>query len=171
MNPIRRFFLLLGLTMGCLTAGSLRAQLLWPGTIAGMSVEDVQKAFPEAQAPAESAAVQLPNGRGIELLMLERTVIADHAFRVRFFFNPDRQLVVVALSDSGEIPAKEFERFRDLLRAKYGMEYSTRSSDHVEITWKAVQTVILLSWVPQGRGSATLSISYEAPIVKETNRL
>ena len=59
----------------------------------------------------------------------------------------------------------------DMLSGKYGLEYSTRSSEYIQVTWKAVQTVIQLTWAPQGRDIATLSISYEAPIITETNRL
>jgi hypothetical protein len=146
----------------------LRAQLLWPGTGSGMTVEEVQRTFPAAHVPANPA--ELPNGRGVQLLELDQTVIAEHPFRVLFYFK-DRLLVQVALVDAGEIPVKEFEKFRELLRGKYGMEYSTRSSEYLQVTWKAVQTTIVLTWAPQGHGIATLTVSYEAPILKETNRL
>jgi hypothetical protein len=157
-----------GCTLGLLLAGSLRAQLLWPGTTAGMKVEEVQKMFPEAHAP-ETESI-LPAERGTELLELDQVLIADYPFKVGFFFK-DGQLVMVALADSGEILMKDFEKFRDLLRAKYGLEYSTTNSETLQLTWKAVKTVILLTWVPHRRELATLSITYEAPIPKETDRL
>lgn len=148
--------------------GPARAQMLWPGTVSGMSVEQVQSIFPAAHAP--ETPMQLPNDRGESLLQLDETVIAGHAFQVLFFFK-GRQLVQVALVETGDIPVKEFEKFRQLLRGKYGLEYSTRSSEYIQVTWKAVQTVILLTWTPQGRGISTLSLTYEAPILKETYRL
>ena len=156
------------LGFGLLLAGPVQAQLLWPGTAAGMTVEEVRKVFPEAHAPDNP--LELPMGRGTELLALDGTVIANHPFKAGFFFKEER-LVHVALQDTGEIPMKEFEKFRDLLRTKYGLEYSTESSDSLQIKWKAVQTVILLTWSPRGHGIVTLSITYEAPIPKETERL
>ena len=63
------------------------------------------------------------------------------------------------------------EKFRDLLRVKYGMENSTTSSQSVQLNWKVIHTVIQLKWTPVGRGIATLDITYEAPIPKETDRL
>lgn len=159
--------ILLGLLFGLL-AGSLPAQALWPDTRAGLPLEDVRKLFPEAHE-ADPAA-ELPAGRGTELLELDQTVIAGHRFTVKFFFKHE-QLVAVALTETGEILMKDFEMFRDLLRRKYGLEYSTTSSESIELTWKAVQTVIRLKWKPLRPGNATLSITYEAPIPKETDRL
>jgi len=165
MKPLLR---IAGWTLGSLVACSLHAQTLWPGTTAGMTVEEVKKVFPDAHAP--EAENVLPAGRGTELLELDETVIAGHQFKVGFFFKEGR-LVLVALAEAGEIPVKDFEKFRDLLRTKYGLEYSTRNSQSLQITWKAVQTVILLTWTPHGPGIAILSITYEAPIPKETDRL
>ena len=165
---MKRPYRLLGCLLGGLLAATLHAQALWPGTAAGMSLEEVRKLFPEAHE-ADPAA-ELPAGRGTELLDLDQTVIAGHRFTVRFFFK-NELLVAVALVETGEILMKDFEMFRDLLRRKYGLEYSTTSSESIELTWKAVQTVIQLKWQPLRPGSATLSITYEAPIPKETDRL
>ncbi len=153
-----------------LLAGVLHGQTLWPGTTAGMSVGQVQRMLPDAHEPEK--AIDLPAGRGTELLDLDSIVIADRKFKVRFFFKQE-QLVNVTLVATGEIDEKEFETFRDLLRAKYDREYSTTSGMGIEVKWKAVQTVILLTWAPPGheQGSGTLAISYEAPIPKETDRL
>jgi hypothetical protein len=158
------------LVLALLGAGpaSLRAQILWPGTAAGMAVEEVQRTFPTAHAPEDPAT--LPNDRGVELLELDEVAVAGNTFTVKFFFR-ERQLMHVALSETGEIPVKEFEKFRTLLRGKYGMEYSTLSSEYIQVTWKAVRTVILLTWAPQGHGVARLTISYEAPLLPETYRL
>ena len=163
---MKRSILLLAL-LGALPA-AVRAQMLWPGTEAGMTVDQVQREFPAAHAPENP--VELPNERGVQLLELDEAVVAGHTFTVRFFFK-ERLLSYVALGETGEIPAKEFEKFRILLRGKYGLEYSTLSSEYIQVTWKAVKTVIRLSWAPQGHGVATLIISYEAPIIKETDRL
>ena len=158
-----------GLLLGLLLpAGALHAQTLWPGTTAGMSLEEVRKLYPGAH-DAEKAR-ELPAGRGVELLDLAETEIAGRQFRVEFFFKEER-LVHVSLFAIGEINEKEFERFRDLLRAKYNQEYSTTSSETIQIRWNAVQTVILLTWIPLGRENSSMEISYEAPIPKETDRL
>ena len=156
------------LALGWLLASSLRAQTLWPGTTAGMTVEEVQRAFPDARAPEtppEPSAV-----RGEELLELKQAAIAGHTFRVGFFFKAER-LTMVALAETGEVPMKEFEKFRALLRAKYGLEYSTTSSEFLELTWRIAQTVIHLTWEPMGRGISTLSLTYEAPVPREPDRL
>jgi hypothetical protein len=165
MKPVMR---IVGLLLGFLLGQVLQAQSLWPGTTAGMSLAEVQKACPDAREPENAG--ELPAGRGTELLMLDQTVIAGHRFKVRFYFKTER-LVHVALTETGEIPMKELEKFHGLLRAKYGMEYSMQSSESVGYTWKAVQTTILLKWSPLGHGMATLTITYEAPIPKETERL
>ena len=161
-------FRIAGWALASLLAGSLPAQTLWPGTAAGMKVEEVQKVFPEAHEPENAA--ELPAGHGTELLELDQTVIAGHTFRVKFFFH-EGQLVHVALSETGEILVKDFEKFRDLLRAKYGLEYSTTSSDSIQLDWKVIRTVIKLKWTPLRGNLATLSITYEAPIPTETDRL
>jgi hypothetical protein len=89
---------------------------------------------------------------------------------VEFFFKEER-LVQVSLFAIGDVDEKEFERFRDLLRAKYNREYSTTSSETIQVRWNAVRTVILLTWVPLGRDNSSMEISYEAPIPKESDRL
>ena len=157
------------LVLAVLAAVPLRAQLLWPNTMAGMSVEQVQREVPEARAPSGDGAV-LPSGRGVELLAVDAYEIAGRNFHVQFFFREQR-LVRVTLTDSGVISVKEFERLRDLLRGQYGQENSTRSSEFIEVTWKAVQTTIKLEWIPGHRDQATLAISYDAPIPKQTPRL
>ena len=154
--------------LGLLLATSLHAQSLWPDTRAGMSLEEVKKLFPEARTPEDPG--ELPAAHGTELLRLDETVIADHKFTVRFFFNEGR-LVHVDLFESGEFAMKEFDKFRDLLRQKYGLEYSTTSSTTMMLEWHVIQTVIRLQWTPVARGIATISISYDAPIPKETERL
>ena len=159
---------IIGCALGLVLAGSLHAQALWPYTRAGMKLEEVQKLFPDAREPVTAA--ELPANHGTELLELDETVIAGHTFKVKFFFNHE-QLVHVALSEDGEIVLKDFEKFRDLLREKYGQEYSTTSSASMQVTWKVIKTVIQLKWTPLDRGTATLAITYEAPIPKETDRL
>jgi len=155
-------------TLGLLWAVSLSAQSLWPDTRAGMRVDEVQKMFPEAHEPAEPG--ELPAGHGTELLTIDETVIAGHTFKVRFFFNEGR-LVHVDLFETGEIAMKDFEKFRDLLRARYGLEYATTSSQSIRLDWHVIKTVIRLQWTPVSRGIATLSIIYDAPIPNESDRL
>ena len=155
-------------TLGLLLANSLHGQALWPDTRAGMPVGEVKKMFPEAHEPAEPG--ELPSGKGRELLTIDEVVIAEHTFKVRFFFD-EGLLVHVDLFETGEFAMKEFEKFRDLLRKKYGFEYSTTSSTSLRLDWHVVRTVIQLQWTPVSRGIATLSISYEAPIPKEPDRL
>ncbi|MEO6874154.1 MAG: hypothetical protein ABI222_04975 [Opitutaceae bacterium] len=149
-------------------AGLVRGQALLPGTTAGMKVEDVQKLFPEAHAPENTEP--LPGGHVLQLLEVDRLVIAEHAFRVKFFFN-DERLVKVTLFESGDILEKDFAKLRDLIRAKYGHEDSTTSSDAIQLNWKAVQTTLRLKWTPARRDEATLLLTYEAPIPKESERL
>lgn len=155
-------------SLGLLLANSLRAQYLWPDTRAGMTLEEVKKLFPDAHAPDDPG--ELPGHHGKELLTLDETVIADHRFKVRFFFNEER-LVHVDLFESGEFAMKEFEKFRDILRKKYGLEYSTTSSQSIRLEWRVLQTIIRLQWTPVAGDIATISISYDAPIPKETERL
>lgn len=155
-------------SLGLLLASSLHAQALWPDTRAGMSVAEVQKLCPEATVPETPG--ELPAGHGTQLLQIDETVIADHKFTVRFFFNEGR-LVHVDLFETGPIAMKEFEKFRDLLRKKYGQEYSSTSSTSIRLDWHVIQTVIRLQWTPVARDIATLSITYDAPIPKESERL
>jgi hypothetical protein len=149
-------------------AGSLRAQALWPGTNAGMRLEEVQKLFPTAHAPEN--AEPLPGNSVVQLLELDHVVIAEHTFQVKFFFNSER-LVKVSLTEVGEVLAKDFEKIRELLRAKYGHEDSTTSSESIQLNWKAVQTTLQLKWTPARRDAAVLILTYESPIPKETDRL
>ena len=72
-------------------AGALHAQALWPGTIAGMKLEEVQKLFPAAHPPAN--AEPLPGSSVVQLLELDKVVIAEHAFQVKFFF--ENSLVLI----------------------------------------------------------------------------
>jgi hypothetical protein len=154
--------------IGLLLAGSMHAQALWPPTRAGMQVDEVQKLFPTAHVPETPGA--LPGNRAEELLEIDETVIADHHFRVRFFFD-EGLLVHVDLFETAEIPLKEFEQFRDRLRAKYGLEYSATSSETLRLEWHVIKSIIRLQWTPVSRGVATLSLSYDAAVPKETDRL
>lgn len=165
---MKPFLRVVGWTLGSLAACSLHAQMLWPGTTTGMTVEDVKRVFPDAHAP--EAENVLPAGRGTQLLELDEVPIAGLGLKAGFFFK-EGQLAVVTLGAAGEIQVKEFEKFRDILRANYGHEYSTRNSEALQITWKVAHTVILLSWTPMGHGFALLSITYEAPLPKGTIRL
>ena len=167
---MKPFLLLAAGLVFVLGANALRSQTLWPGTTAGMTVPQVQAALPEAREP--QTALELPAGRGTQLLELAETVVADRKFRVQFFFKPDR-LVNVTLLDLAEVDQKEFETFLDLLRAKYCHEYSTTSGVSVVVRWNAVKTIVLLTWTPPGhdRGNGIMTISYEAPIPKDTDRL
>jgi hypothetical protein len=151
-----------------LAAISLRAQMLWPGTMSGQSVEEVQRVFPEAHEPENPTG--LPHGRGTELLQIPSTVIGGQEFAVHFFFK-ERALVQVSLTATGEITFKDFEKFRDLLRKKYDLERSSVNSDYLLVTWKIALTTIQLTWTPRHREIATLVITYEAPIAKPTDRL
>jgi hypothetical protein len=163
-SPMRRKFPVFFVSSLIFACGpGLRAQLLWPGTLSGQPVEDVQRLFPEAHAPDEPMG--LPRGRGIELLKIDSVPIGGKDFTVRFYFK-DRQLVHVALSAIGEISFKDFEKFRDLLRKKYEMERSTVNSEYLLVTWKIAQTTIELKWTPKSREIATLTITYDAPISK-----
>jgi hypothetical protein len=162
------FFRIAAGTLGLWLAASLQAQALWPNTRAGMKVDEVQKLFPEAHVPETPGA--LPASHAEELLELDDTVIAEHHFHVRFFFD-EGQLVHVDLFETAEIPMKEFEKFRDLLRGKYGLEYSTTNSETIRLEWHVIRTIIRLQWTPVSREIATLSISYDAPVPKETDRL
>ena len=162
-----RFSLML-LSLGFLSV-PLHGQALWPGTSAGMSLEDVQRMFPSTRVPDEPMG--LPRGRGIELLQIRGYGVAGRAFDVHFFFK-DKSLVQVSLTDTGEIAAKDFESVRNALRKRYNLEYSTTNTgEHVIVVWKIAQSVITLSWTPQGREIATLAISYEGPVLKDNERL
>lgn len=161
-------FRLVGCLLGLFLAGPLHAQTLWPGTTAGMSLEEVRKLYPGAHDVEKGAT--LPGGRGVELLSQDETEIAGGRFRVAFFFKGER-LVRVSLFAIGDVDEKAFDHFRDLLRAKYNQEYSTTSGQTIQVRWNAVQTVVLLTWIPMGRDDSSMEISYEAPIPKETDRL
>jgi hypothetical protein len=166
---MKRSFTLAAALLGLVLADSLHAQSLWLDTRAGMKVEEVQKLHPEAHEPQEPG--ELPAGHGKDLLEIDETVVAGHTFRVRFFFNDENQLVHVDLFETGEILLKEFNRLRDLVREKYGMEYSTTNSASIRLDWHVARTVIQLQWAPIRHGVVTISISYDAPIPKETERL
>ena len=165
---MRPFFHFAVTLLALLFSGSLHAQALWPGTIAGMRLEEVQKLFPVAHAPVN--AEPLPGSSVVQLLELDNVVIAEHPFQVKFFFNGER-LVKVSLTEVGDIPAKEFDKIRDILRAKYGHEDSTTSSESIQLNWKAVQTTLQLKWTPARSDAAVLTLTYQAPIPKETERL
>lgn len=166
---MRHVLRIIGLfVVSAVVATTLRAQALWPGTNAGMSLEEIQKLFPAAHPPEN--AEPLPGNSVVLLLELDKVVIADHPFQVTFFFNGER-LVKVSLTELGDVQAKDFEKIRDILRAKYGQENSTTSSESIQINWKAVQTAIRLKWTPARSESAVLTLTYEAPIPKESERL
>ena len=166
MIRIRIFLFLLWAGLGL---HSMRAQTLWPGTTAGMSLEDVQRMFPAARVPEEP--IGLPHGRGVELLQIPGWPAAGRTFTVHFFFK-EKSLVQVSLTDTEIIASKDFESVRAVLRKRYNLEYSTTNTgEHVIVVWKIAQSTITLSWTPQGREIATLAISYEGPVVNDAERL
>lgn len=142
---------------------SLNGQTLWHGTEVGMSPAAVKKIFPEVHP------FTLQNGgtlaKGESILKLDKTVIADETLNVHFNFKDDKLVHVdLWLQDCGP---SIFEKFRDLLKTKYGDPYSFKASLS-EYIWISGKTQVTLEFMDVAN---LLKITYETQHLEEADKL
>lgn len=152
------------------------AQVLWRTANYGMTVSQIEKAFPEAKEPGEKPGV-LGTG-AIELLTIQNISLADRSFKASFYFkNKKLDQVTLSLTESlpYEVAIGTFENLADSLRAKYGKETSKKNTQGLfemsEINWMVGKTNINLFLMAVTKTPATLNINYQVRTSKEAEKL
>ena len=140
------------------------AQALWGGVAAGSSPAQVRERFADAQPAAPGDGVPVPGA----LLQIPRVDIAGGAFTVHFLFERERlhRVVLRAQTDSAEAADALAQRVYRSLRARYGLEQSSRSrgstiSRTLDRRWLFRRTTVHLQ-VVDGHG-VELTYGVEAP--------
>ncbi len=167
--------LIFGAILGlCTFAAS--AQVLWQTASYGMTVAQIEKAFPEAKEPSEKPGV-LGTG-AIELLTIQNISLANRSFKASFYFkNKKLDQVTLTLTESlsYQVALGTFENLADSLRAKYGKETSKKNSQGLlemsEINWMAGRTNINLFLLAVAKNPATLNINYQVRTSKDAEKL
>jgi len=154
---------LLSLVLVCLSSVA-SAQALWGGVAAGASPAQVRQQIAQAQPTSPATLAQAPEA----LLEIPRVDIAGGDFEVRFLFERERLISVVlrAQADSAEDAAALAQRVYSSLRARYGLEQSSRSrgstiSRTMDRRWLFRRTTVHLQ-VVEGH-AVVLTYGVEAP--------
>lgn len=106
------------------------AQQLWSKAEAGMTVEQVKQAFPEAIVPSDPSTLGSAD-RPKEGLRIRNLDVGGTPFRVKFYFAGGR-LDQVTLNYTGEsgfnVALSRYRTVNTLLRSKYGPEIDGKSN-------------------------------------------
>jgi len=168
MKAIAAVFFLLAST-------GIHAQSLWKESRVGMTVQDVQSAFPEAHAPADPQ--KLHDGSG-ERLELDGVDLVSQKFKALFYFRGEGlSQVTLKLQDEASAKAAElvYDRVSVALRSKYGAEVE-HSEKHgmMEMraaTWMSGPTNISVLYNAIGNSDPLLNINYQVRISSDARNL
>ena len=110
------------LTITVLLCTSASAQLLWQGANAGMSVDQVRSAVPDAKPTANSRQTILDGS--VELLRIEEVPINDQNFVASFYLHQSglRQVSLSLTNQPWSALENSFQNLLVLLRSKHGPE-------------------------------------------------
>lgn len=149
---------------------SASAQALWQDIPVDATVAEVQALVPEAQTlPARPTA----NGGTVQL-EIPAYELAGDTFKVSFVFKADRLQRITLLADAGSADKARAlgQRLTTSLRARYGLERSTRSrgstsSVTIDRQWSFRRTIVHL----QVLDVRFVSLEYSAQMPVRNDRL
>lgn len=153
-----------------------QAQGLWGETSVGMSPEEVLNVTRNARRVKDGGTI----GSGAkELLRVDDFEVVDKLFNVSFYFNAHKlEQVTLSLKDRRPFSStvQTFNRLADVLRTKYGEEFSSKNSNDpvakaVSISWISDRTEISLFAIAIGDMPAILTLTYSIGISKEADKL
>ncbi len=143
------------------------AQELWASTQAGMSVDEVNQIFPNAEPPS-SPVSSSPETE--VLLTIPSVEFAGKSYRVAFFFR-DKKLDKIVLNYIGkqsfESLLSVYNSVLDVLRGRYGKEISNRSDrsnmiKNEEHTWFSDGRAVQMNMTSLADADAVFAIRYQA---------
>ncbi|MEO7411610.1 MAG: hypothetical protein ABIU10_09915 [Sphingomicrobium sp.] len=150
------------------------AAQLWQQADSGMTVQQVQSAFPAASVPQKKAT--LGNGASCEL-SIDVFVVASDAYNVCFYFRSAKLTQVTLGASDPNRP--QFDTVVDLLRAKYGPELGAGTG----LCKLGTLTICKADWVLKsgtnvsvifmqvGRNSPLINVNYQTRIASEASKL
>jgi len=151
-----------------------KAQVLWQGARAGMSVEEVLKALPGATRYVPAPGDKLGDG-ATELVTAPDQMISEKMFRPRFYFSNYRlEQVTLSLqgADDSRIARITFEDVFIALRAKYGPEVVLKDTDiGKEADWLHGKTNITLFLISNSDTTPLLNIIYQMRVAGDAVHL
>ncbi len=137
------------------------AQPLWKGTQAGMSLQDIQRKFPEASRP--TTPTHMADGSR-ELLRLPNTIVVGHTFDALFFFKQGAlRHINLELQEQGGAAAalQTFRGIKNAFNAKYGppddeqdqtFDAPAGPASFRSASWRSGRTLITLSYATAAGG-------------------
>lgn len=152
------------------------AQVLWQNFTAGMTLDEVRRASPNAELLPDDPGRKLQGG-GMQKLRLPGIEIVGKQFEADFYFANDRLTNVHLVHRSGENVSTGRAIFNDLvtaLRSKYGNELQRSGNANLgwsgDATWAAGGTTInLLAYLYDK--SNFIQIGYSARLATEAGKL
>lgn len=158
-----------------LFARSVHAQMLWGGTVYGMSTQEVLKVVPNAKMMDRGHYLQ---GGAKELIRADNIYIVNKKFYASFFFikNKLEQVTLTLDKISFNDALLTFESLTEALRGKYGVELK-REIDKISVlkqasaTWMSGKTNINVLAITVGDNPAILNINYQIRLSKESDKL
>ena len=164
------------LVITALLCTSASAQLLWQGAHAGMTVEQVRSAVPDAKLTADSHQTILDGS--VELLRIEEVPINDQNFAASFYFRQSglRQVSLSLTNQPWPAIESSFQNLLVLLRLKYGPE--TRHDQIVggerktlEARWNTGGTTVSMTAWRFKHANSDLFIAYRPSVSRVAPRL
>ncbi|MFA6899164.1 MAG: hypothetical protein WC256_03045 [Desulfurivibrionaceae bacterium] len=158
-----------------LLASSVNAQSLplWNGAEYGMTIEQVQSIFPNAERLLKS---NIHHTGTDEHLTLEDVYFLSEHFKADFYFNRGKLTqIALSLKEHRDVNSvmTAFNSLTEALRAKHGTEINLQIRkgilNYAKATWLNGYTNIGLSVI--GDKNAVLYITYQVGIAHEANRL
>ncbi len=152
----------------CFAPTALNAQTLWQNTTAGMTVQQVRAAQPEATTVAHPD--QLYNGATCEL-KLKNYSVAANTYDVCFYFK-DLRLIQVTLGFLGEPTRANYDDLVLLLTAKYGPPlHETPDSIGRSAYWILPGGAnVALTYIDE-RSIPLININYQLRVASESSKL
>lgn len=152
------------------------AQILWSGTLTGMSVDQVLKIHPDATEKIDKPG-RLDNG-AVEKLQVKRVEIEGLDFTVSFYFKDDKLTQVTTASKDVPTDSAVY-KYRALsvaLKSKYGEEIAKKFDagklgTTASSTWSSGRSTINLSLFAFGAGPASIYIIYNSTLASTADKL
>jgi hypothetical protein len=159
-----RKVLVCALMVVAFVAGRADAQVLWEASKAGMTVDEVQAAFPSGEKVSPSAAEL--TSRDAVLYMVRNVELAGLRFDARFYFAKGNLVSVILMTAEPQpntIAARiAAGKLRSALTAKYGAPLNRPPQSPRVTDWKSGTTTIVLVTTQWNLLQGSISIGYSA---------
>ncbi|MFA7287210.1 MAG: hypothetical protein WC052_06110 [Patescibacteria group bacterium] len=151
----------------------MRGTPLWRGSKVGMSIAQVKALFPNAHAPTSEPDKIADWKEG--LLVLDDIELVNNKFKATFFFDKKKKLsvVFVDLDESviDYLALTIFNSLYDVLRLKYGHEFTNEESNNYDMFDKTVTWVSGRTHIKLFTNKEVVRVIYDERLANEADKL